>query len=402
MINIVTGGTGFVGSFLINRLLSEGSPVVAVVRETPRVSAPERLFSTLSRVRIVYGLNVDYDLSLISVYPGDIEHPALALPIRVVQWLRSQPVEIWHCAASVSLSQTKSRLHRTNVTGTTNVLGLARAIGARKVHFLGTCFVSGDFRGKFTEQDYDLGQGFRNYYEETKFLAEGLIRNYQQEEDSNATIYRLGLVIGDSKCARTTNFNGFYAVGKILARIARKLRDCHRPNNKQMTSRRLLRLCVSPLTTLPTVPIDHAVNSLLAIGRTESSVGKTFHLICAPSLNVQAALKTIARAVELEDVLNVDSQPQIGGGTSLSQSFLNKLLSQYAPYLANRTTYDFSETQGHLKLGGIREPVISRGFVNRLISFAKSRNWGDRQGSFPDMDPGRVAPQYQEAEVFFS
>ena len=66
---------------------------------------------------------------------------------------------------------------------------------------MSTCYVSGRYDGEFTEDGLDEGQAFRNHYESTKFEAELLVRK-AMADGLPATIYRPGIVVGDSRPGR--------------------------------------------------------------------------------------------------------------------------------------------------------------------------------------------------------
>jgi len=55
--------------------------------------------------------------------------------------------------------------------------------------------VSGLATGTYKETDLDVGQGFKNFYEETKFLAEVDV----MKSGLPTTVYRPGVVVGDSR-----------------------------------------------------------------------------------------------------------------------------------------------------------------------------------------------------------
>ena len=85
---------------------------------------------------------------------------------------------------------------RVNVEGTRHVLEfLASCASFRRLHYVSTAYVSGDATGVFRETDLEVGQGFKNYYEETKYLAEVLA----VKSGLSVTTYRPAIVMGDSR-----------------------------------------------------------------------------------------------------------------------------------------------------------------------------------------------------------
>jgi dihydroflavonol-4-reductase len=92
---LVTGGSGLLGHFLVQRLLEEGLEVVALRRQTP---------SKLQHPKLTW-------------VEGDILDPFL------LQSLVQEVTEVYHCAGFVSYSpQDESLLQQINVEGTANVV----------------------------------------------------------------------------------------------------------------------------------------------------------------------------------------------------------------------------------------------------------------------------------------
>jgi UDP-glucose 4-epimerase len=121
---LVTGGCGFIGSHLVERLLASGHRV--------------RVLDDLSTGRLE---NLPSSHSELEFDQGDIGDPAaLAAACEEVDG-------IFHLAALVSVADSVARPvenHRINATGTLNVLMAAREAGVRRVVFAGTAAVYGN------------------------------------------------------------------------------------------------------------------------------------------------------------------------------------------------------------------------------------------------------------------
>ena len=99
----------------------------------------------------------------------------------------------FHLAAVYDLAVARDVGMRINVEGTKNVLEfLAGASGLKRLDYVSTAYVSGTAVGTYRETDLDVGQSFKNHYEETKFLAEVAVK----ESGLPAAIYRPGIVVG--------------------------------------------------------------------------------------------------------------------------------------------------------------------------------------------------------------
>ncbi len=106
--NLVTGGTGFLGAHVVRALLARGRAVRCLVRSS-------------SRRQNLEGLSVE-------IVVGDVTDPA-SLP-RAFAGVET----VYHCAADYRLYASDPRaLHAANVAGTENVMRAAAESGARKV-----------------------------------------------------------------------------------------------------------------------------------------------------------------------------------------------------------------------------------------------------------------------------
>jgi nucleoside-diphosphate-sugar epimerase len=148
---------------------------------------------------------------------GDITLPGLGIEVARAQGAAGVAARgvAPRAPSTTSRSRARSR-ERVNVDGTRNLLEFA---GARerfeRLQYVSTAYVSGRTRGVFRETDLDVGQGFKNHYEETKFLAEVEVVRSKLP----ATIYRPGVVVGDSRTGETAKFDGPYAVLRMMERL---------------------------------------------------------------------------------------------------------------------------------------------------------------------------------------
>lgn len=127
-------------------------------------------------------------------------------------------VEVWHLAAIYDLSVGEKRAHRVNVGGTTRILELCWSLPRlRRLQHVSTCYVSGRYEGEFTEDSLDEGQTLRNHYESTKFEAEMLVRK-ALADGLPVTIYRPGIIVGDSRTGETQKYDGPYFLATFLRR----------------------------------------------------------------------------------------------------------------------------------------------------------------------------------------
>ena len=87
--------------------------------------------------------------------------------------------------------------------------------GLERYAQVSTAYVAGTHAGRFCECDLDVGQGFNNSYEQSKFESEQLVRSCP---DLPFTILRPSIVVGDRNSGWTAAFNVLYWPLRALAR----------------------------------------------------------------------------------------------------------------------------------------------------------------------------------------
>jgi UDP-glucose 4-epimerase len=198
---LVTGGAGFIGSHLIDRLLHDGHEVTALDN-----------FSTGARANIEHQLGQPrFRLVIGSVRDSSLVHE-----------LVEKTDVIFHMAAAVGvkriLDEPSQSLH-TNVNGTENVLHAASLRGKRAI-IASTSEVYGkSTRESFSEED-DLVLGatanLRWSYAIAKALDECMALAYAQEGKLSSIIVRLFNTTGP----RQTGFYGMVVPGFVSQALA--------------------------------------------------------------------------------------------------------------------------------------------------------------------------------------
>src|SRR5262249_33910936 len=133
--------------------------------------------------------------------------------------------EAWHCAASLSFQQDdRDEIFKMNVDGTRHVLELVKQTAQHRLHHVSTAYIAGNRPSLALETEINVGQTFKNAYEESKCQAEILVAEEQRRGTITASVYRPSIVIGDSKSGRVTHFHGVYAFIRALWTALERLR----------------------------------------------------------------------------------------------------------------------------------------------------------------------------------
>lgn len=163
---LVTGGTGFVGGAVVDRLLADGWEVTLLVRDPARVQARHQ--------------------GRVSLVTGDIGQALPALP--------AHDATI-HCAADLHFGHTLAQMRVATVDGTRRLVEAARSAGTRRFVHVSSQAVYG-FDRHYRDADETTPMRPSPYpYCESKRLAEEVV--WQASREGMAvTVLRPGFVYG--------------------------------------------------------------------------------------------------------------------------------------------------------------------------------------------------------------
>ena len=173
---LVTGATGFLGGWLVRRLLDEGHDVRIIKR--PNSSLDE-----------IEGLKLD-------IVPGDITDPAsLTEACRGVD-------SVFHLAGLIAYTKTqRAAMEKVNVGGTANVIAACQAQGVRRLlHLSSVVAIGASFDGKepLTEKSpYNIAELNLGYFE-TKHLAERLVKTAVDKNQLDAVMVNPSTIYGSA------------------------------------------------------------------------------------------------------------------------------------------------------------------------------------------------------------
>lgn len=262
----VTGYPGFIGKRLV-RHIAEADPSGRIFL----LVQPKFLKEAATYVHQLRGAPIE-------LLAGDIVDMHLGLAGDEYKRLCESVTDIFHLAAISYMGMPREIARRVNVGGTRNVLELGR--DCKQLHrfnHFSTTYVSGDRVGVIAEDELDVGQGFRNPYEETKFEAEKIVQ--RAAASMPVTIYRPSTVVGDSKTGEIDRFEGPYYLGMVLV-MSPLMVPLPLPGNG-----------VAPLNV---VPVDYVVQAVWSLSRNEAACGRTVHLVDPNPMSARRVYELIA------------------------------------------------------------------------------------------------------------
>jgi thioester reductase-like protein len=366
---LLTGTTGFVGMELLARYLERSDrQVFALVRAAGPAAARERIDSVL---RNLFGLRAARYADRVEAVAADVTSPGLGLTQRRREELAGQVSTIVHSAASVSFTLPLEEAREINVEGTRRMLAFAELAqqrgGLERYGHVSTAYVAGTHAGHFAECDLDVGQGFNNSYEQSKFEAEQLVR---ASTGLPFTIMRPSIVVGDRRSGWTSAFNVLYYP---LRALARGLFDVVPADGS---------------APVDVVSIDYVADAVYELCEGSGGSGETFHLtagVNASTIDEIAQLASRYFRRPLPKVLTPAEFAKLDQGSTLEGS------SAYFPYFSIRAVFDEALTRARLDPAGISVTPL-REYLERLLDFATRSRWGKRPIARGDALVSRVAP----------
>ncbi len=344
----LTGFPGFIASRLLRQLAREGDHFLLLVQPALLARAKAEL-SEIAR-------QTGKPAADFRVLEGDITKGGLGLSASDLQLARSQATLIFHLAAIYDLAVARDIALEVNVGGTRNVNDFARSLpNLSQYHYVSTCYVAGMREGKILETELGHSAGFRNYYEESKYLAE--IEVDALKSELPITIYRPAVVCGDSETGQTVKYDGVYYLIHYLRKWPGFLTLLNIGNRD---------------VSLNLVPVDFVVEAMVALARNTRAVGKTVQLADPNPLTTHELFNTIARCLN-------DSQSRITVPARLVQFSLmlppsprfTDLPHHGVPYFFLKQTYDTKQSRQLLEPHNIHCPAF-QSYAKRIVDYAVS------------------------------
>jgi len=195
---LLTGGTGFLGRYLLRELLASGDRTLfCLVRAADHEAARSRLLSALNAA----GAGLGELPPAIRVVPGDVTASRFGLDEADYDRLAGEIGGIYHCAAEVNWARGYRHLYRTNVFPVQETVRLACRGSLKRIYFvstIGVCFASG--APPRVDEDTDMmpyAEHMPLGYAQSKCVAEALLRQ-AAARGVPVSVVRPGLISGDS------------------------------------------------------------------------------------------------------------------------------------------------------------------------------------------------------------
>lgn len=260
MATLLTGSTGYIGSYVSARLLEAGERLNVLVRAPGKQQASERLWRAWQLHFPDFARFAERLRAQVEIFPGDVTLPHFGLDDAAYGRLVTTSESVLHIAATLNRRSERSCMN-VNLRGTLEVIQLARRArelhGLRRFSHVSTVAVAGHRSHELVTEDESIDWQRRDYdpYARTKKFSEHMVR--QMLDGVPITIFRPSIVLGDSRRPETTQFD----MVRSFAFLASLPALPFRPDDK-----------------IDIVPVDYVADAIATLHGQERTAHDIYHL----------------------------------------------------------------------------------------------------------------------------
>ena len=196
------------------------------------------------------------------VLAGDVAQARLGLSEDDYAGLVAGLTHIVHTAADLRVNAPIAELRKTNLQGTEHVLELAQAAqadhGLARYSHVSTAYVAGGRTGPVPEDALTDAYGFSCAYEFSKYEGERLVQ--AARADLPISVFRPGMIVGDSATGEIKTFNTLYFPLRLYL------------------GGRLPLMPASRTQPVNLVPVDYVAEAIVRLTLEPEAAGLNFHL----------------------------------------------------------------------------------------------------------------------------
>ena len=352
----VTGATGFLGRFLVSKLLQRKGSIHVLIRK----GSENKLDAIATKM--------GWDRRRVIAVTGDLSKPKLGLSAAQIKALTGKVQHFFHLAAIYDLAADAESQKIANVEGTRHAIGLATVIKAGCFHHTSSIAAAGLYPGIFREDMFDEAEGLSDPYFRTKHDSEGLVRT---ECRIPYRIYRPGAVVGHSQTGEIDKIDGPYYLFSLIKKL------------RQTLPQWMPTLGVEG-GRINIVPVDFVVDAMDHIAHKRGLDGHCFHLVDPAPQRIGEVLNVFCRAAHAPEMtMRLDARMLAVVPSTVRNAVLNlppvkrftgmllkdlRIPPQTLKLLTYPTRFDCRETERALKGTKIAVPELDS-YAWRLWDF---------------------------------
>jgi thioester reductase-like protein len=256
---LLTGGTGFIGPFLMKSLLEQThAKIYVLVRSSDEVQGRQRLRAAMESMGPCPARLMEMFEARVTPICGDLGHPKLGLTQDVWDFLASEMDTVFHNGATVNYLFNYDRMRDANVLGTNEVLRLAFEGRPKEFNYVSTTFVFGwAVKSVLYETNFNEDMELLDFgYSQSKWVAEQVVAD-ARSRGLSTRIFRPALV----SPSISGGGNNFDIAVRLVAFMVNH------------------GIGVDALNQVSFVPADIVANNIVAISTTPGTANKTYHVV---------------------------------------------------------------------------------------------------------------------------
>jgi thioester reductase-like protein len=256
---LLTGGTGFIGPFLIKSLLEQTQAKIHVlVRSSDENQGMQRLMAAMESMGPWDARLKELFKARVIPVCGDLGQPSLGLTQETWDYLADEIDTIFHNGATVNYLFNYDRMRETNVLGTNEVVRLAFEGRPKEFNYVSTTFVFGwAVKSVLYETDQNSNMELLDFgYSQSKWVAEQVVFD-ARSRGLSTRIFRPALV----SPSVTGGGNNFDIAVRLVAFMINH------------------GIGVDTLNQVSFVPADIVANNIVAISATPGTANQTYHMV---------------------------------------------------------------------------------------------------------------------------
>lgn len=272
----ITGATGFLGGYLISELAQKYETIYILTRNIDSTA-----FLSYKNIKLV---------------KGDITNPGIFENAKESEEIFQSVEYVIHAAALYDMTAAHAECYLQNVVGTQNIIRLLKKMKSIKAFYYISTIAVGDEETYLLEEDQlPIRKKFNDYYSETKYYAEKMVRdaflNEKEDQRILTRIIRPGIIIGDTKTGEMNKVDGPYYFLRAMKKFSSVLKVIP-----------FLPLSYAPRTKIPIIPVDHCAQmiALIILREDFNNELKSYHLISAEIPSVKEFLIDTNNALKIK------------------------------------------------------------------------------------------------------
>ncbi len=352
---LLTGGTGFLGEYLLAELLERGHVVWALYRSEPR---------KLDTIRFLSSLGLPHSAGSLNWFQGEV----LDAADRWDEWCRqSEGLEevdtLLHSAASTRLYMDENgEPLRTNV-GSAKTLKRLVERKPLKVHLVSTAYTCGFTAGETVREELHPRGDFVNVYEESKWEAE-------ETWGDQATLLRPGIIVGHSDTGRCTSFTGWYILFQAVHLLSRLAKDDPTYNQRNMN----INVPADPKGVTNIIPVDYVAKAAIRIVENSEHHNKIYHLTHPNPPTHEWTLDLICRKFDIGGIHFAGEGAPFTQPRNRIERMVFRQMQTILFHFSNNPIFDRSNIDRALP--DLEVPAMTEDRVSRLVDYAIEMDWG--------------------------